>query len=51
MLGEETVRELERALNHATRDPHGRSIPGLADLGSGSTPFGPPETGTGYTSR
>jgi hypothetical protein len=45
------VRELERALNHATRDPHGRSIPGIADLATGSAPFGPPEPVTGYAPR
>ena len=27
------------------------SATGLADLASGSTPFGPPETVTGYASR
>ena len=51
MLGEETVRELERTLNHATRDPHGRPIPGLADLAIGSAPFGPLEPVTGYFPR
>lgn len=28
VLGEETVRELERRLGHATVDPHGKAIPG-----------------------
>jgi manganese/zinc/iron transport system permease protein len=51
VLGEETVRELERTLNHATRDPHGRPIPGLADLATGSAPFGPPSPVTGYFPR
>jgi manganese/zinc/iron transport system permease protein len=51
VLGEETVRELERTLNHATRDPHGRSIPGLADLALGSASFGPPDPVTGYFPR
>ena len=32
VLGEETVRQLERTLNHAKEDPHGRQIPGLQDL-------------------
>ena len=36
VLGEETVRELERRLKYATRDPHGRAIPGLADLRRGA---------------
>jgi Mn-dependent DtxR family transcriptional regulator len=35
VLGEDTVRELERRLNYATRDPHGKLIPGLADVQSG----------------
>ena len=51
VLGEETVREIERTLNHAKEDPHGRPIPGLADLTSGSSPFGPPETAIGYGNR
>jgi len=51
VLGEETVREIERTLNHAKEDPHGRPIPGLADLTSGSSPFGPPETAVGYGNR
>ena len=29
VLGEETVRMLEKRLNYARRDPHGRLIPGL----------------------
>jgi ABC-type Mn2+/Zn2+ transport system permease subunit/Mn-dependent DtxR family transcriptional regulator len=36
VLGEETVRELERRLEFATKDPHGRSIPGLADMRKGA---------------
>lgn len=32
VLGAETVRELERRLQFATRDPHGRLIPGLEDI-------------------
>ena len=36
VLGEETVRELERRLAYATKDPHGRAIPGLADLRRGA---------------
>ena len=34
-LGEETVRKLEKRLNYARRDPHGKLIPGLADMVSG----------------
>jgi len=36
VLGEETVRELERRLEYATKDPHGRAIPGLADMHHGT---------------
>jgi ABC-type Mn2+/Zn2+ transport system permease subunit/Mn-dependent DtxR family transcriptional regulator len=32
VLGEETVRMLEKRLNYARRDPHGRLIPGLEDI-------------------
>jgi len=32
LLGEETVRKLEKRLNYARRDPHGRLIPGLEDI-------------------
>jgi manganese/zinc/iron transport system permease protein len=36
ILGEETVRELERKLNFANRDPHGRLIPSLQDIQAGA---------------
>jgi len=32
VLGEETVRQLERRLNYARRDPHGKLIPGAEDI-------------------
>lgn len=32
VLGEEIVRELERKLHYARRDPHGRLIPGFSDI-------------------
>jgi len=32
VLGEAVVRELERRLNHARWDPHGRMIPSSAEL-------------------
>ena len=51
VLGEETVRQLERTLNHATTDPHGQPIPGLADLASGQAPLGPSTGVTGYGGR
>lgn len=36
MLGDEVVRQLERRLAFATKDPHGRPIPGLGDLHGGA---------------
>jgi ABC-type Mn2+/Zn2+ transport system permease subunit/Mn-dependent DtxR family transcriptional regulator len=36
VLGEEVVRELERRLEYATTDPHGRRIPSLADMRQGA---------------
>ena len=36
VLGTETVRELERRLQFAKRDPHGRLIPGLDDIYPGN---------------
>ena len=48
MLGEETVRELERKLAFATTDPHGRRIPGLSDVQRGVAPNAPPGRATGY---
>ena len=32
ILGDEVVRELERMLEDTTRDPHGKSIPGLTEI-------------------
>jgi manganese/zinc/iron transport system permease protein len=32
VLGEDTVRQLEKRLNYAHRDPHGRPIPGVNDI-------------------
>ena len=48
VLGEETVRQLERTLNHAKEEPHGQHIPGLQDLQLGGRSFGGPEVTTGY---
>jgi len=48
VLGEETVRQLERTLNYATKDPHGRPIPGLMDLKLGGQVMGGPATVPGY---
>ena len=38
VLGDEVVRELERMLEDTTRDPHGKIIPGFADI---HKPFAP----------
>lgn len=35
ILGEDTVRLLEKRLNYAHKDPHGKLIPGLADIHRG----------------
>src|SRR5215207_11043530 len=32
VLGEESVLQLEKRLNYATQDPHGKLIPGLEDI-------------------
>ena len=48
VLGDEVVRELERRLAYATHDPHGRPIPGLADMQRGATPLERPGELTGY---
>jgi ABC-type Mn2+/Zn2+ transport system permease subunit/Mn-dependent DtxR family transcriptional regulator len=37
VLGEKTVRELERRLDYATIDPHGRPIPGPRDIHGGQS--------------
>lgn len=50
VLGDETVRRLEKRLNYARRDPHGKLIPGLADLGEGPEP-GERVTGFGEGGR
>jgi manganese/zinc/iron transport system permease protein len=48
VLGDEVVRELERRLAYATHDPHGRPIPGLADMQRGAAPPERPIELTGY---
>ncbi len=35
ILGEDTVRKIEKQLNYARRDPHGKLIPGYADIHAG----------------
>jgi manganese/zinc/iron transport system permease protein len=55
ILGEDAVRQLERRLNHATRDPHGKLIPSIRDIHAhGATIAAPvrksgPPTGYGST--
>ena len=51
VLGEEVVRALERTLDHARIDPHGRPIPGLADLQAGLAPEGGPDHILGFGKR
>ncbi|HYG22400.1 MAG TPA: iron chelate uptake ABC transporter family permease subunit [Verrucomicrobiae bacterium] len=51
VLGEETVREIERRLQFASRDPHGSPIPTLADVQRGAAPRGRPEESVGYGSN
>ena len=48
VLGEEVVRELERRLQYATRDPHGRPIPTLSEIRQGGSAVGPPDDLVGY---
>jgi len=50
ILGEPTVRLLERRLNYARTDPHGRLIPGIEDIHTGPDPR-EPEKATGYGAR
>jgi manganese/zinc/iron transport system permease protein len=50
VLGDEVVRELERRLEYATIDPHGRPIPSLADMQRGGGPERPGEL-IGYGRR
>jgi ABC-type Mn2+/Zn2+ transport system permease subunit/Mn-dependent DtxR family transcriptional regulator len=49
VLGTEIVRELERRLHFARRDPHGKLIPGLEDI-FGSKPRRPVPSGYGRDS-
>jgi ABC-type Mn2+/Zn2+ transport system permease subunit/Mn-dependent DtxR family transcriptional regulator len=51
VLGDEVVRELERRLEYATTDPHGRPIPSLAEMQGGAA--GPEKPGemVGYGKR
>jgi Mn-dependent DtxR family transcriptional regulator len=51
VLGEEVVRELERRLEYATTDPHGRRIPSLADMRQGGAGAERPDDLIGYGRR
>jgi manganese/zinc/iron transport system permease protein len=51
VLGEEVVRELERRLEYATTDPHGRRIPSLADMRLGGAGPERPDDLVGYGRR
>jgi hypothetical protein len=44
------VRELERMLDDTTRDPHGRAIPGFADIHKPFAPAVPGPSGYGRSS-
>jgi Mn-dependent DtxR family transcriptional regulator len=48
VLGEEVIRQLERRLDYATKDPHGRLIPSLSDLRKGAAPSAPIPPSIGY---
>jgi ABC-type Mn2+/Zn2+ transport system permease subunit/Mn-dependent DtxR family transcriptional regulator len=47
ILGEDAVRQLEKRLNYARRDPHGKLIPGIEDISLGSIPQ-PADRATGF---
>jgi Mn-dependent DtxR family transcriptional regulator len=51
VLGEDVVRQLEKRLNYATHDPHGKAIPGQADIQRGGTTPGRAEDAVGYGKR
>jgi manganese/zinc/iron transport system permease protein len=51
ILDEETVRQLERRLDHPRRDPHGKLIPGLDDIHGGGPSAPAPETAAGYSRK
>ncbi|MBA4148766.1 MAG: metal ABC transporter permease [Verrucomicrobia bacterium] len=51
VLGDEVVREIEKRLNYATKDPHGRDIPGLRDVEKGKRMDGAPAETIGYGRR
>jgi Mn-dependent DtxR family transcriptional regulator len=48
VLGEEVVRELEKRLNYAKEDPHGKPIPSVRDMQKEIYPPRPPDDLIGY---
>ena len=48
VLGEDVVRELERRLEFARKDPHGRIIPSVSDVRKGVVAPARPESSVGY---
>jgi manganese/zinc/iron transport system permease protein len=48
VLGEEVVRELERRLDFAQKDPHGRVIPSVEDIRGAAAPPRPRGDSVGY---
>lgn len=51
VLGEDVVRQIEKQLNYATKDPHGRYIPGLGDIEKGGRTATAPRETVGYGRR
>jgi manganese/zinc/iron transport system permease protein len=51
VLGEETVRQLEKRLEGITKDPHGKPIPSLADIRQGAGFAERPAEPSGYGNR
>jgi len=51
VLGDEVVRELERGLQYATTDPHGRPIPSFAEMQRGASGPEQPGESIGYGKR
>lgn len=51
VLGDDVVRQIEKRLNFATKDPHGRDIPGLRDVEKGKRMATAREETVGYGRR
>jgi ABC-type Mn2+/Zn2+ transport system permease subunit/Mn-dependent DtxR family transcriptional regulator len=48
VLGEAVVLQIEKRLQYATKDPHGRSIPSLQDIRAASSKYAKRPTAIGY---